>query len=339
MGLINSLLTIFILIIVVVLLYPYILQALSSLPSANQSGLQLTNYAQPPTYAPSNATVAYALQLINNDRNAFGVANVTVSNITSAQQHADSMLRYGYFSHWDIYGMKPYMRYTLVGGRGAVDENIGYIYRSNGINVTQTLQQIEHNFVYNDAKCCNNGHRDNILDPMHTQVSIGIAYNATTLYFVEDFINNYINWQSGTPAVTQNADVSLSGVLAPGYNISSVEIVYDTPVRNLTTAQLARSPYNSSYSFGQTVGGVGYSQNGRVFYYQNLTTINATVYSIQANRFDIRFGLSGLIHTYGAGEYTVVVWLAGSSKSSSFVGSTYTVFVNGNGQAYVPSSV
>lgn len=45
-----------------------------------------------------------------------------------------------------------------------------------------------------DAACCNNGHRDNILDSLHNQVSIGIAYSqqTDTLYFVEDFQNSYV---------------------------------------------------------------------------------------------------------------------------------------------------
>jgi uncharacterized protein YkwD len=52
------------------------------------------------------------------------VSNITLSSVNSAQQHAENMLTNGYFSHWDTNGYKPYVRYTLAGGQGAVNENI-----------------------------------------------------------------------------------------------------------------------------------------------------------------------------------------------------------------------
>ena len=39
----------------------------------------------------------------------------------------------------------------------------------------------------NDSECCGNGHRDNILNSFHNRVSIGVSYDATHVYFVEDF--------------------------------------------------------------------------------------------------------------------------------------------------------
>ena len=80
----------------------------------------------PPSTTISNSTAApnatieslynYTLSLINNDRAQFGLLPVTLSNELSGQQHAESMLNNHYFSHWDTYGLKPYMRYTLSGG-------------------------------------------------------------------------------------------------------------------------------------------------------------------------------------------------------------------------------
>jgi len=57
--------------------------------------------------------VDYALVLINNDRQSNGKENVTLSNVNSAQIHADNMLKHSFFSHWDLNGYKPYMRYSL----------------------------------------------------------------------------------------------------------------------------------------------------------------------------------------------------------------------------------
>ena len=57
-----------------------------------------------------------------------GLTNVTLSAIDSAQLHAENLLDNNYFSHWDLNGYKPYMRYTLAGGSGSVSENCAVTY-------------------------------------------------------------------------------------------------------------------------------------------------------------------------------------------------------------------
>ena len=162
--------------------------ATTSAPQSNTTvppggSTTISNYAQ-------NSTVdEYALSLINNDRKQYGLPPVALSDEASGQQHSNNMLRYGYLSHWDVYGMKPYMRYTLLGGRGAVSENVAFIsiqscglFGCHGnINVEQALKNMEYSMMYNDSQCCNNGHRDNILDPNHDLVSIGISFNSSTV--------------------------------------------------------------------------------------------------------------------------------------------------------------
>ncbi|MGC8572072.1 MAG: CAP domain-containing protein [Candidatus Micrarchaeia archaeon] len=287
-------------------------------------------------YTPSNSTIAYALTLINNDRAKYGLPPVSLSNITSAQQHSDSMLKYDYFSHWDIYGMKPYMRYTLLGGKGAVQENVAYIYQSDGINVTSALKKMEYNMMYNDYTCCDNGHRDNILNPYHNQVSIGVAFNHTTVYFTEDFINNYIAWFYNTPNITKSDTVNLKGeILNKNMSLDNIEISYDPPVHNMTNAELANT---SSYSYGNIVAGVAYSQGDRSFYFPGVINVNASTYIVENNKFDISFNLLKLIKQEGAGEYTIMLWF-NTTNSSAFIGSTYTFFINNTAEAYTPSHI
>ena len=46
------------------------------------------------------------------------------------------------------------------------------------IETAEELIYIQHDGMMNDDLiCCNNGHRDNILDPSHLKVNIGIASN------------------------------------------------------------------------------------------------------------------------------------------------------------------
>ena len=155
-------------------------------------------------YPPYSSTlVDYALGLINQDRQANGLPAVGLSSVPSGQQHADSMLYFGYFSHWDPQGYGPQQRYTLLGGTGAVSENIGLTYCTDSPpNSTQLMVQpcspttieygiavVEWAMMNNDLECCNNGRRNNILDPRVSGVSIGIAYDSSShvIYFVEDF--------------------------------------------------------------------------------------------------------------------------------------------------------
>ncbi|MDE1762133.1 MAG: CAP domain-containing protein [Candidatus Micrarchaeota archaeon] len=292
--------------------------------------------------------VAYALSLINRDRNAYGLGNVTLASEQSGQQHAQDMLANNYFSHWDMLGMKPYMRYTMLGGNGAVAENaatntstvqacLGTLCTTKGsIDPQTSLKAMEYSMMYDDVQCCNNGHRENILDPNHNQVSIGIAYNSSTIYFVEDFVDEYIAWAQSTPAIS-GSEIYLQGAVQGGYNLSSVTVSYDPPVANMSRTQLDAT---HSYSYGSQVAGVASSHS---YYYQGLQTIYADnyQYSQSAGTFDIRFGIRDLITNYSAGEYTVLIWLSkpGQAQSGSFVGATYTVFIDGSGNAFVPAGV
>jgi hypothetical protein len=139
--------------------------------------------------------VNYALFLINSDRQANGLQNVTLSDVNSGQGHADEMLQKGYFSHWDSHGYKPYIRYTIAGGKGAVSENIGRIesWAGAGMSEKQALNDSEWSMINDDA-AWNWEHKNNILNPLHNKVSIGIAYDLNYMYFVEDFENTYISW-------------------------------------------------------------------------------------------------------------------------------------------------
>jgi hypothetical protein len=308
-------------------------------PQVNHSGANGTYVITPPIINQSPLD-DYALNLINKDREQYGLSPVTLSEIPSAQQHSDSMFYYGYFSHWDIFDMKPYMRYTLVGGLGGVSENVAYQKSSicdlgvctGNINDTAAIEQMEYGMMYNDSVCCNNGHRDNILDPNHNQVSIGIAYNKSTIYFTEDFINNYINWSSDRPAYTSNGNVYLDGNIDSGYGLYEIFVSYDPEVQNLTTSEVPTGPYG----YGNDLAGVVSASN---YYYQNVTTIVASDYRTRGSSFDVEFNMGNITRQYGAGEYTLMVLLNDTSTGQNFVASTYTLFINENGDQYVPKVI
>lgn len=157
---------------------------------------------------------SFALETINNDRIKFGLKSVSLSNNTAAQIQADESLRTERISHWDTNGLKPYMLYSRYNGTGYVQQNIAqisYTYSNSSnlkssevcnnivkpicttINPQKAISTLENSMMYNDLICCNNGHKNNILNKFHTNVSIGIAFNKYYFVIVQNFENQYFD--------------------------------------------------------------------------------------------------------------------------------------------------
>ena len=121
--------------------------------------------------------VLYMLDLINEDRAENGLDPVVLGTNTAAQQHAEEMLNAGYLAHWNLDGLKPYMRYTLAGGFNYEGENVSgppYYTDPDTLlhqNVLDLLKNAQEGLMNSP------GHRRNILDKWHKKVNIGIAFN------------------------------------------------------------------------------------------------------------------------------------------------------------------
>lgn len=303
-----------------------------------------SGYSNGSTTYSQNAIIEFALSEINSERVQFGLNPVSLSAEPSGPQHAQSMLYNDYFSHWDPVGMKPYMRYTLLGGNESVDENVAYLEEVDEnclgpicslrhINVTNSIASMDYQMLYNDSLCCNNGHRNNTLNPNHNEVSIGVAYNDTNVYLVEDFVNDYIMWLNSTPGVYSNsATVYLNGMTLHNTTYAFTQINYDPLPQGMTNAQLGQT---KSYDDGTAIAGVATGSN---YYYQDVKTIYANPSTVRGDYFNIGFNMSPLISSYGAGVYTLDVFLK-NSTGGEFSGTTYSIFINSSGEAYTPTAV
>jgi uncharacterized protein YkwD len=267
----------------------------------------------------------YALGLINQDRTANGTSPVTLDFAPAAQQHVDSMLYYGYFSHNDTQGYKPYMRYSLLGGRGADFENVATVYNSqfgSTRDVEAAIKDLENSMMNDDVNCCANLHRYNILSPLHNQVSIGIAYNATAVYFGEEFENNYIAMSfspSGGCKLSASCQVVMTGTpIDFGVTSSAfaVLVTYDGTPSPATAAQLNAGA--REYDPGLVIGGVFPPCNPFLppgcNAFQSGITVHADTWTTNSkSTFDIEFSLHDFIYGqgsnpgYGAGVYNIYV--------------------------------
>jgi len=275
---------------------------------------------------------AFALSQINSDRAANGTGPVALDYNQAAQQHADSMLYYGYFSHYDTQGYKPYMRYTLLGGLGADFENVAYFsYSVNHFTSTAAVEgairTLENSMVYNDSSCCANGHRYNILSPIHNAVSIGVAYNSTTVFFDEEFENNYLRLNFSYTGANPSNPYYVTMTGAPTQRVAapnSIYIAYDNLTMPETPTQLDNGPHE--YGPGTLVGGVLPRVDilGDCAQFTSGTTVCADSWRFTPTVVDISFSMKEFVNTYGPGVYTIYL-ITGSSTSSAIT--TISVFV------------
>jgi len=160
---------------------------------------------------------SYALSKINTDRLNVGLNPLSLSDNKAAQYHASEILQSEILSHWSKNGLKPYMLYSLHNGTGYVQQNIGQISYINTDDVMKgmtshsfctsdsrlycepldpfdAIDKLENSMMFDDFLCCHDGHKNNILNKLHTNVSIGIAFNEYYFVLVQNFENNYLRY-------------------------------------------------------------------------------------------------------------------------------------------------
>jgi uncharacterized protein YkwD len=277
--------------------------------------------------------VSYVLTVINQDRSTNSAAPVTLDYNRAAQQHADSMLYYGYFSHFDTQGYKPYTRYTLLGGLGADFENVAYIayprtHFTSTDSVEQAISTLEHSMMYNDSSCCSNGHRYNILNSLHNKVSLGVAYNGTTVLFDEEFENVYIdlNFSVSSSASSDPYYVTMTGTpILSAPRPSAIFVTFDSTPAPESPSALNNGP--REYGAGTFTGGVLPNQlgiPGTCNQFSGAITVCADTWTFDSNRMDISFSLRPFINQYGQGVYTIYL-VTGSNTNTALT--TISVFV------------
>lgn len=261
----------------------------------------------------------YALQLINQDRVQSGLLPVVLSSNQAAQAQAQDILGTRQISHWMTDGEKPYMSYTRYGGLGAVQQNVATALCDGlvcAINPMDEIKTAEYDMMYNDASS-DWGHRENILDPHHTSVSIGIAYNDNTFVIVQNFENNYIAF---TQPITYNSGtVSFSGTISQG-KIDYIEVDYDSLP---TPAIYEQNSHATSYSLGTPLAIVDRPLPFGQYYEQlsGYTMVTAKQWTEQGNNVTVSFDASQIITKPGV--YDVLVWL--DSNGQSFPGTYYSI--------------
>ncbi len=192
------------------------------------------------TTPPDTATLyAQALDQINGVRLQQGLSPVTLGFNAAAQAHADELHGAQYLSHWNREGLAPYMRYTLAGGQGYSAENVAYIGRLTDQQcvpheVADWQDQIFAGLMTSP------GHRDNILNPHHTIVNLGIVHACHLLVMVQLFEGDYVEF-TFVPRIV-NGLLSLQGNTRHGTSLQDYLVIYWDPIPyTLSREQLLHS--------------------------------------------------------------------------------------------------
>ena len=186
------------------------------------------------------------LDLTNEERVKAGSPPVTLGNNTAAQLHAEAALDGCYSAHWDRWGLKPYMRYTLTGGTGANAENVAgldyCIKWTDGYVGNAEIREEVSDAV--DGWMNSPGHRRTLLDPTYTRLNIGIAHDSYNDVMVQQFDTDYVTFKQ-KPHVNPAGVLAMSGDVSRATlnigNAANVQIVYDPPSKPLTRGQLSRT--------------------------------------------------------------------------------------------------
>ena len=276
-----------------------------------------------PSTALLNELRTYAVTKINEDRARFSLPPVDLSQNTAAQHHADDILKTKQISYWMTNGEKPYMTYTRYGGVGAVKQNVGMTgnqeyfadcasgaYPCDTINPFEQIDLHQYGMVYDDGSCCADSHRDNILDPHHTHVSIGIAYDDYTFVIVQNFENNYIKLDK--PVAKEYKYFQIVGDTPRG-QIVGINI-YRDEIPSASTYQQNKD--SASYGFGEFVAAVVQPGSGD-------GSIEADKWIVNRQNVEIGFSTASMIEDRAV--YTVEV-LFEDKDGNVFPVMTYALF-------------
>lgn len=192
------------------------------------------------------------LELVNRDRRAAGLEPVEwdVTAALAARGHAEEMAAHGYLSHWDLMGRGPEYRYWLAGGRDAVRENVYSYYQryvnGGGVPILDWEGSVERaqNTLMNSPV-----HRDNILQPSHTHVGIGIAYEPERgeLRIAQEFVDRYVVLETVPQGGSAGGDVTVSGRVLAGASSPLINLAYQPFPEPVTVTELnASSEYSSA---------------------------------------------------------------------------------------------
>ena len=141
---------------------------------------------EPPKQPTLQELRQIALDDINKYRQEHGVRPISLGNAKAPQVYAEELAQEQCIHHISDSGDGPMLRYKNHNDRMyLIFENIAGGYGSTW-DMEGGILDANYDMMFDDAHA-NWGHRDNIINPSHESVSIGITYDSGELVIVQDF--------------------------------------------------------------------------------------------------------------------------------------------------------
>ena len=186
----------------------------------------------------------FMYDLVNQDREGNELSQLAwdATAATAGRAHAQDMAENGYMSHWNLAGQGPDHRYSQAGGPHVAQENV-YMYWF-GYDDGRPAPILDWEQLVREAEAAlmdSPGHRANILNPDHTHVGIGMAYNPTTgnVCIAQEFVNYYVNTEALPSSARLGETLSVRGQLLPGATDPLVNLAYEPFPETMSSDELA----------------------------------------------------------------------------------------------------
>jgi uncharacterized protein YkwD len=187
------------------------------------------------------------LTLLNDERAAAGLNRLELDELACkvGDAHATDMIRGQFLSHWGSDGRTAYHRYSFAGGVDALWENVGSAESIHSFAPNSVIQDYldMHQAMLNEAPP-NDGHRRTILNPHHTHVGFGLAFQGRSLRLDELYLGRYMEINPFSSQSKPKSTVTFTGkLLNPKHSLHEVDVFYEplpTP-REITWLRTPRS--------------------------------------------------------------------------------------------------
>ena len=199
-------------------------------PAAGASGVPVSD--GPPTQRHIEVK-RRMLEIVNQDRAAAGLTPLVLGENAAAQLHAEASLAGCFSSHWDLNGLKPYMRYSLAGG-----------YQSNSSYVVGSDHCIVATDGYRAKDSISGWMSDSALDWKHRKINVGLVWDEYNTAVVLQYEGDHVEYD--LLPVIEDGILTMSGTVRNGVVFEEdrdlgIQLYYDPPPRPLTGGQIART--------------------------------------------------------------------------------------------------
>jgi hypothetical protein len=165
----------------------------------------------------------FVLSLINRDRKKAGLPPVVLDEAASkaGALHARDMAAHGFTGHVGSDGSVPEQRYTESGGTHFVQENAACLFDTEPRKLAENprfdaakLAALHEMFMAEVPP--NDGHRRNILKPLHNRVGIGLAQPADVPQpcLTQEFVDQYGEYEPLPREAAPKAKLRVAGTVA-----------------------------------------------------------------------------------------------------------------------------